>query len=195
VTEALPLETAEELRAYVDRHVRGGFTPVGDIAEAACEYLGDEADAAALRTYAEQFTAEALVALSDEEKTWPVITDCDRVDAAFQHLEAQGIVARQDFSCCQTCGHGEMWDEVEASRVVGANPKGYAFYHLQDTEAAVEGQGLHVAFGAVEEGDEALAAIGRDIASALRAQGLQVNWNGETGKRIHVSIDWKRRRE
>jgi hypothetical protein len=75
---------------------------VGDIAEAACEYLGDEADAAALRTYAEQFTAEALVALSDEEKTWPVITDCDRVDAAFQHLEAHGIVARQDFSCCQT---------------------------------------------------------------------------------------------
>jgi uroporphyrinogen-III synthase len=59
----------------------------------------------------------------------------------------------------------------------------------------VEGQGLHVAFGAVEEGDEALAAIGRDIASALRAQGLQVTWNGETGKRIHVSIDWKRRRE
>jgi hypothetical protein len=82
-----------DLRAYVEAQVRGGFMPVGEIPEAAVEYLSDDAAPDALRPYAEAFTAEALVAHSEDENTWPAVTDCDRLDAAFAALEGSGVLA------------------------------------------------------------------------------------------------------
>jgi hypothetical protein len=193
-TGELPPDLAAELRAYVDREVRGGFTPVGEIPNAAAEYLATDADAATLRSHAEAYTAEALVAHAEAQKQWTT-TDCDRLDASFAQLEADGILARQDFSCCQNCGHGEMWDLVQSAQADNHRVRGYAFYHHQDTESAVEGSGLHLAYGSATEGDDALARIGHEIVAALRSNGLHVNWDGTTKKRILVTVDWKRRRD
>jgi hypothetical protein len=190
----LSADLVEQMRRFVRNEVRGGFTSVADIPTGAVEYLLDDAEAEVLRPHAEQYTAEALVALSEEEKGWPQVTDCDRLDSAFARLEAAGVVARQNFSCCQNCGHAEMWDEVQAAAEEGRSPHGYTFYHGQDTEAAVEGHGLCLAYGAVEPGEEALAQVGHEVVAALRGHGLQVRWDGSTDKRISVSLDWKRRR-
>ena len=190
----LPPELAAELRAYIDREVRGGFTPVGEIPNAAVEYLATDGDASTLQSHAEAYTAEALVAHAEAQKQWTT-TDCDRLDASFTQLEADGILARQDFSCCQNCGHGEIWDLVQSANADDRSVRGYTFYHHQDTESAVEGGGLCLAYGSVIEGDEALARIGHEIVAALRSNGLQVNWDGTTKKRIVVTVDWKRRRD
>ena len=184
----------EDLRTFVRQEVRGGFTPVGDIPEAAMEYLDGEADPELLRPHAEHETAAALVALSDEEKTWPEVTDCDRLDAAFAELESAGILVRQDFTCCQTCGHGEIADEIETATADGQTVRGYAFFHHQDTEAVVDGQGLWLAYGACADGEDAAVAIAREVAAAIRAQGLVVNWDGTFHRRISVQMDWKKRR-
>lgn len=72
---------------------------------------------------------------------------------------------------------------------------GYTFYHQQDTESVVEGYGLCLAWGATEPGDHALASIGQEVVAALRAEGLQVSWDGTTKKRISISMEWQRRRE
>jgi len=193
--DALSSDLLDQLRDYVDREIRGGFTAVGDIPQAAVAFLADEADPNVLRPHAEQCTAETLVALTEEQRSWPEQTDCDRLDVAFARLESAGILARQDFSCCQNCGHGEMWALLQEALAQGRSARGYTFYHQQDTESAVEGYGLCLAWGATEAGDDALASVGHEVVAVLRAEGLRVGWDGSTKRRISLSLDWKRRRE
>jgi hypothetical protein len=195
MTDPIRPEVLDELREFVTRLVKGGFMRGGEIPEAGVEYLAGDADPEALRPHAEQMTAEALVQQAEEQKAWPAVTDCDRLDAAFEALDAADILAGQDFSCCQNCGHGEMQDLVQEAAETGHPVRGYAFYHAQDTEAAVDGGPLFIAWGAVEPGQHAVAAIGREVAAALRAQGLTVHWEGEATRRIEVALLWQRRRE
>jgi hypothetical protein len=132
---------------------------------------------------------------AEEMRRWPETTDCDRLDAAFEELNRRGVVARHDWWCCQNCGHGAMADEVELQpeRVPGVPVRGYAFYHNQDTEAAVDGGGLFIAYGAEAPGDESLLAIGHELVEVLKRHGLRVDWSGSTDKRIRVSLEWQRR--
>lgn len=51
-------------------------------------------------------------------------------------------MARQNFTCCQTCGLAEIDDEIEVVRAEGRPVRGYAFFHQQDTAGAVEGGSL-----------------------------------------------------
>ena len=75
-------------------------------------------------------TAELIAAHRSDQAEWGASTDCDRLDEAFAALNRQGIVARQDFSCCNNCGFTEIWDEVEEAEK--QQPiEGYVFYHLQ----------------------------------------------------------------
>ncbi len=128
-----------------------------------------------------------------EQASWPEITDCDRLDAAFRTLEEKGIVARQHFSCCGTCGSAEIWDEMDAADRAGLPSRGYAFFHMQDTESAVEGRGLYLNYGAKEEGESAAVGIGHEIQQELERHGLTTNWDGQHARRIGLSLDWKRR--
>jgi hypothetical protein len=71
--------------------------------------------------------------------------------------------------------------------------RGYAFYHEQDTESAAGGGGLYLNYGSCDEGTEAAVAIGHEIVAALKAKGLDPDWNGSLEKRIGLPLDWKRR--
>lgn len=177
----------EELRSQIARDVASGFAERDDIATNAVEYMeGTEGAPDDLLALAEKLVNEAWAVREAEELTWGTApTDCDRLDHAFTALEAAGIVARQNFTCCQTCGHAEIRDEVEGE------PDGYAFYHQQDTDSAVEGGGVMLAFGTFGEGDP--LAIGHRVAEALKAHGLRVDWNGSVDRRIHVQLTWRRR--
>jgi hypothetical protein len=64
---------------------------------------------------------------------------------------------------------------------------------MQDTEAAADGHGLHLNYGAVEEGEEPALRIGNEIIDALQRHGLKAVWDGTWSKRIAVKLDWKRR--
>jgi hypothetical protein len=188
-------ETLDDLKRFVDCEVRAGFVACAEIPDVAVEvFAGEPVTEHDVRDYAVRFTARALATLQDESSSWPPITDCDRLDAAFAELEQCGVVARQNFTCCQTCGHDEAWDEVEAARERGTAVIGYTFYHQQDTESAVEGRGLLLAYGATERDDASLVAVAREIETVVRSHGLAVRWDGSVGSRIHVAIDWKKRR-
>jgi len=76
----------------------------------------------------------------------------------------------------------------------GKNVRGYAFYHMQDTESAVEGGGLYLNYGALQDGEAAAVEIGKEIAAILKQRGLEVFWDETWEKRIGVKMDWKRRR-
>lgn len=179
-----------EMRRHVRNAVSAGLTPRAEMVEGIVELFSDDADEDEIRPHVEQMADEELAAHREAQKSWPLVTDCDRLDGAFRDLEASGIVCRQDFTCCGTCGSAEIWAEME-NQVPPA--RGYAFYHQQDTESAVEGDGLFLNYGAVAEGEAAALEIAQEIAIALTHYGLKVEWNGSWEERIGVTLDWKRR--
>jgi hypothetical protein len=182
------------LRDSIRSDVASGFYDEDAILTQAIESHSDEIEPAILRREAQRLLREALVDHDAVQRDWPARTDCDRLDDAFAALEATGIISRQHFSCCGTCGSSEIWDEVDAVHKAGGPTRGYAFYHMQDTERATEGDGLYLNYGACEEGEDAALAVGRDIVAQLEAHGLRTNWDGSWSQRIGVSLDWKRRR-
>ncbi|QGP79676.1 DUF6891 domain-containing protein [Sphingobium sp. CAP-1] len=187
-------DPVEALRDLVRRDVAGGFYDDDAILTNANEVFEEELPRPLLRVEASAALRAALADHRSAEQGWSDITDCDRLDAAFALLEAEGVIARQNFTCCGTCGASEIWDEIEAAQAEGAAVQGYAFFHMQDTESAVEGHGLYLNYGACEEGEAAAIAVGHRIVAALEAQGLTTDWDGRLERRIAVALEWKKRR-
>ena len=186
-------ETMEEIRSFLTRRVAEGFDSAEEIIDSAIECFEVEEDEELCRVIA-HLTSERMAEYLRSQSQWPTPTDCDRLDWAFEELERDGIVARQNFTCCCNCGHYEIWDEIKQARE--EHPvEGYVFYHMQDTEAAVAGGYLYLAYGSVEEDEEALTTIGRKIVLGLERAGLRTQWDGQGNTRIRIiDFDWKRRR-
>jgi hypothetical protein len=187
-------EARAEIREYVAREIAAGFRDRDGIVEGAIEMFGDEYDPAELADAVPAEYDVAFAAHRDAQRAWPPVTDCDRLDAAFDALNARGIVARHDWWCCQTCGHAAMPDACDNAAT--ANPavavRGYAFYHNQDTESAAEGHGLMLAFG-THRAEDAPEEVARTVVATLREHGLEVEWNGRVETRIAVRLVYQRR--
>ncbi|MEO7170549.1 MAG: hypothetical protein ABIY39_09270 [Sphingomonas sp.] len=189
-----PDEKIDWLRDSIRRDVATGFYDEDAILVQAVASFEEEFDPPLLRSEAQRLLREALAEHREAQRDWPERTDCDRLDDAFAALEAKDIISRQHFTCCGTCGANEIWDEIDAVHKAGRPTRGYAFYHVQDTERAAEGGGLYLNYGACEEGEEAALAVAKDIVTHLEAHGLRTEWDGSWAQRIGVSLDWKRRR-
>ncbi|ANP47250.1 DUF6891 domain-containing protein [Candidatus Viadribacter manganicus] len=182
-----------DISALLTAMVRGAFQPRDQIWLAVDDICEEGADPDALR----EFASKELDRLWSEQRTveasWSDRTDCDRLDQAFEELESSGIVCRQDFTCCGTCGAAEIGAELDDAEQRGLKVRGYAFYHQQDTEGAIEGYGIFLNYGAEKGGEDAALTIAREIVSVLQSHGLQPKWNGAWSQRIHVPLEWRRR--
>jgi hypothetical protein len=185
-------EALSTLRMHIELRVMG-FDERDDIIRFAGEWLLDTPelegsfDAAAM-------VDEALAAQASREAGWVGETDNDRLSRAFARLSGEGILAVEDFTCCQSCGHYEIGDKLEEAARQGRRVRGYVFYHQQDTESAIEGGGVYLAFGEVEGRPEGSLAVARRAVEVLTEAGLEVRWDGVTSKRPHVALEWRRRR-
>jgi hypothetical protein len=107
------------------------------------------------------------------------------LDRAFEALEAQGIIARPNFLCCNSCACDAMTTEKErwtgATAVIGA-----VHFNEQSTESANEGGALFLGHGSFAGDEQTNLQIGLAVCSALREAGLKVSWNHDTTKRIVV---------
>lgn len=182
-------EIISSLEHHVGVSVRSGYESESEIVEQSVDLFSDELQPEILRGVVAKMTRRAIEAHLRAEMSWPDVTDCDRLAAAFAELENAGIVSRQNFSCCGSCGADEIWDEIEAA----PGSTGYAFFHQQDTESAAEGHGLYLSYGSVGENEESALAVAKKIVETLERHGLVPDWNGEWSMRIAVPMDWKRR--
>jgi hypothetical protein len=185
-------EIADEMRRYINRKVAAAFDAPKQIVDLAVDMVSSDAEPAVARPLAERFVQDALAAHQTAQASWPATTDCDRLDAAFQELNRNGIVSRQDFSCCGTCGHVEMGQEMRAEIAKGHKVRGYAYYHMQDTDRATDGLGLLLGYSSLVGGSPAGEAVGHEIEATLQRHGLATEWNGSFNNRIGVKLDWKR---
>ena len=102
------------------------------------------------------------------------------------------IIALQNAGYTSSDGHDDV-GEIHSKQPHGTY-KGYCFYHGQDLERAVSGQGLMFAFGDMKDTDEGKAAVAATIIAALERQGFAVDWNGSVQKKIEIpKINWQGR--
>jgi hypothetical protein len=185
----------EDLRSFIAARVREGFDSVHEIVEHATRYAEENLGRQDLAREIRRLTAELLAEHETEQSDWPSPADCDRLNEAFATLNDQGIVARQDFSCCNNCGFGEIWAEVEKEERLRP-VEGYVFYHLQATRRAVETGRLLIAYGSLGERLEDMQRVASQVVAELRRVGLDASWEGTERHPIVVSgIVWRRRRE
>lgn len=197
LADRLPLELRErlvDLEIYARQLVRGGYVDRGQAIDLVEDYAEVELGSP------QAIDAEALVdreiaTLQREQRHWEAVTSHDRLRAVMEGLEMSGIVAREDFCCCAECGNAEIGGELERAGKAGIPPLGYAFFHQQDTEAAVEGEGLYFSYGAAQwdATEREHIAIGRKVVKALEAAGFSPSWNGRLDRRIHLPMTWQRR--
>ncbi|WP_017571798.1 DUF6891 domain-containing protein [Nocardiopsis halotolerans] len=138
---------------------------------------------------------QALTDHAHRQRRWPSRIDGDRLTRAFRALDESGIMAREEFFCCEPCARDELDNELLLRNSPGspdAPVRGYAFYHRRDAARAFAEGTLTVRFGASHP--IRLAAVGEEVAEALRAHGLTVDWDGDPDGDLRVRMDWKRRR-
>jgi hypothetical protein len=196
VSDLLDAEQLEELRDGIRLRIAAGYDDRDTIIEYGLDDLLDEVGdrehvdeapyAALVRRVVEEEVQRHLV----EQRRWPATTDYDRLSAAFTDLTRSGIMALQHFACCGTCARAEIPDEFEK---YGPSARGYAYFHMQDTESALIHGEMYLSFGSVTDEPGPGAAIGAEIVAALQRHGLRTEWDGRFVSSILVKLDWKRR--
>jgi hypothetical protein len=195
VDPALRAHLSEQLR--VD--VRSGFHDEDEILERTRDRIQDEVDDAdgalerELNTEARRLIAEQRAL----EATWTSPTTNDAIDRAFAELDAGGIVALQNAGYTMSDGWSDV-NEIASDRAdAGNTPRGATFYHGQDLERGVDGQGLMLAFGSYaggEEHEQASLAVAREICDVLARHGVTTTWKGNVDARIAIApFEWRKR--
>jgi hypothetical protein len=182
----------EHVAKAARRLVRGGYDSREDIIETVNDRIAD--------LQIEGLSAIELVdaeisSLVEESASWPPVTDYDRLIDAFTRLEEEGIVMRENFTCCGTCGAAEIGYEIDFYREQGKLAVGYGFFHQQGTESAVDGYDLNFSYGSTVQDATGASdiAIGKRLADEMLKAGLKVDWNGELRMCVMVGVKWQRR--
>src|SRR5574343_111634 len=119
-------------------------------------------------------------------------TTKDRLNAAFKAMRKAGLIARQSFSCCGSCGGYEIARQVTAMIDAGKpEPTGCVFYHRQDTARFSKGGDLFLAYGQIgtqKHGDIGMTTeqVGKAVVKCLHDAGLEYEWDGDENTRILV---------
>lgn len=131
--------------------------------------------------------------------------DLQRITNAFSRLQKRAftehggtIFTESGYLCCQNCALAELENRMVVHNAVrngGIAVIGYVFYHGQDKLDCDSGHDLHLSYGGQEATmsyDDNLAGIltsakvGNMLTECLREEGLTVEWDGRTSKRICV---------
>jgi hypothetical protein len=181
-------QTEETILSSIRTWVWSGFYSLDEVQEMIDDLLEDGVDQAMLRaSIASEFGEKAAA-----ELVWPRKTDCDRLDEAFAALENDGVIALQNAGYTMSDGLSDVGEALNDR--VKSDVRGYCFYHEQDLERVVRGDGLMLAFGDLDDDPVKKAEVGRAVVRALERAGLEPEWNGNPETRINIpKFDWKRR--
>jgi Domain of unknown function (DUF6891) len=181
------------VRDEIAKLVRTGFYDKKRLTQIVGEelYAPGELDPADLESAIDEAVAKHEAA----KKTWPAVTDCDRLDAAFAELNKRGIIALHNAGFTQSDGYEDFRAALK-KHPKRATVIGYCFYHSQDVEHAVQGEGLYLAFGPARAKEEETkgSEIGRVVRDELERAGLKVEWDGTFNTRMYVpQFVWQKR--
>ena len=129
---------------------------------------------------------------AEAEARWPDETDCDRLDDAFESMNSEGIIGLQNAGYTMSDGMADVGEELQLRERSGV--KGYCFYHGQDLDRAVSGGGLVLAFGDLNDEQDARIKVGKLVRDIVERHGFDTEWDDDPETRINIpEIEWKRR--
>ncbi|THA50574.1 hypothetical protein [Streptomyces sp. A1136] len=192
VPDVPPLDLREDEREELEKRVRevlrGGYTSRAELAELAEEYLVTADHRPVSREQAQAMADRLWLEQVAEQAEWQGETDPERLTRAFTALQDAGITARENFTCCRSCGQSEIGGEG------GPDARGFVYFHTQCTDSAAAGHGLMLLYGGFDGSSETTAAIGHEVVAALEAVGLHSEWDHDPDRAITVTpLDWRRR--
>ncbi|MER6493555.1 MULTISPECIES: DUF6891 domain-containing protein [Streptomyces] len=184
----LPPDIREQVEERVRLLLRCGYDSRAQLTEDAEEWLVDGDERPVSRAQAGHLVDRLWLERLGEMETWPTTTDPDRLTRAFDALTTRGVTARENFTCCRTCGTAE----IGAERAEG--DRGFVYFHTQCTESAAEGRGLMLLYGGFDGSAETTREVGHDVVAELGAAGLSAVWDGDPDKAIEIRpLDWRKR--
>ncbi|MGK5698017.1 DUF6891 domain-containing protein [Streptomyces sp. URMC 128] len=188
---ALAPEVAARAEEYVRDMLRDGCLGIEAMIRETVYLMDDgEETAPVSREQARELVERLWLERLAEQETWAGPTDPDRLERAFAALEDDGIVARENFTCCRGCGMSEIGAEADGKPGV----RGFVFFHQQGTRGAAQGHGLSLYFGGFDGSEDTRKAVGHRVVAALTAAGLSAQWDGDPGKAIEVAaLEWRKR--
>jgi hypothetical protein len=128
------------------------------------------------------------------EKTWPKVTDWDRLDQLFQSLRGKGILAEHLAGFTKQDGWEIVFESYKDEGGKRSGITGLCFYTTQDMEGAMEGGGLWLAYGHVSGDGRKGGAVGRLLRDACEDAGFEVEWDGSVRTRLLLkNFRWRRR--
>ncbi|WP_327175353.1 hypothetical protein OG599_08560 [Streptomyces sp. NBC_01335] len=180
-------EVLARLEKAVRGELRGGFGTVETLTGWAADCLTKDGVSPVTQEQAREVVERLWLERVVEQEGWTGESDADRLERAFAALGAAGLTARQNFTCCRSCGMGEVWAEDESAR-------GFVFFHSQGTASAAAGHGLALYYGGFDDSEETTTAVGGEVVAALRDAGLTVEWDGNPSKAVELPLpDWRKR--
>lgn len=102
-------------------------------------------------------------------------TDKKAISAIFREFRKAGFAARQNFTCCQTCGWAEITDKYDLKEDSNA-----VFYHNQDNDAFNKKGNLESKLHLAWNGD------GIKLKEIIERYGYHVEWDGTENQRIAI---------
>ncbi|GAA0646601.1 hypothetical protein GCM10009535_25330 [Streptomyces thermocarboxydovorans] len=182
-----PREALEVVEELVRQRLHCGYDTRAELVEIAEDHLVGSEWEPLTRAQARKLVDRLWLERVAEQRAWEGVTDPERLTRAFRALDADGITARENFSCCRGCGLSEIGAERPGAR-------GFVFFHQQGTESAAAGGGLSLYYGGFGGSADTTAAVGREVAAALHAAGLSTTWDGSPDRAITVEpLDWRKR--
>lgn len=187
----------EALNDYVefDQLVFGGYMTVDEVIEIVFDEVKDGIFEGS-RDGIAVLVREAFAKKLDQEKSWPAVTDFDRLTAAFDELTEASYICLHHPSSTFTSSSYECrlaWERLggKESGKIGA-----LFYHTQDVDRAVEYGEMSIGYYSFSDDDEDRTEDTKVAAAAMEVflkHGITATWDGNPNRRIQLKIDWKRR--
>lgn len=121
----------------------------------------------------------------------------ERLNKAFKLLRKAGLIARQSFGCCGSCGSYELATKMEELLDAGKPALGYVFYNQQSAEAFNSDRSDGLLYISYADGTTnkypknaplSDKTIGKMLLSTLNHVGLVAEWNGDTNTCVLVKL-------
>jgi hypothetical protein len=182
--------TKENLLNEIDFFIRAGYVLKTDLEE---QSISQALEVGVSSDEIREYIASQMKKNLEIQTSWPAITMNDRIDLAFDELMEQGVVALQNAGLSMSDG----WYEVNSLADTQVKPlKGAVFFHEQDVERGVEGQGILLAFGAYNEEDHEMESLdlANEICDVLNRHQIPNRWDGDIDSRIEIlPFVWQKR--
>jgi hypothetical protein len=114
-----------------------------------------------------------------------------KINKAFRLMRKAGLIAKQNYWCCQGCAGCAITNEAVQLLTAGKTVKGCCFYHKQDEDDRKEGYDFHLAYGTMQSSSlgqigTSNEEIGQIVAQCLREAEVPYEWDGKGNTRIMV---------